>query len=180
MHQETKLSSTEIYHGRVFRVTTDHVLLENNKEATREVVHHNGGVCIAALDQDDNLLFVHQYRYPMGTEILELPAGKREKDEDPAVCGRRELEEECGYQAGKFSLLSIMYPTVGYCSEIIHIYLAEDLTTTHQNLDEDEFLDVERIPFQTAVEMVLRNEIPDAKTQLAILKIYALRAQKEK
>lgn len=178
MHHESKISSNEIFRGRVFRVTEDQVLLENNKQASREIVHHNGGVCVAALDKDDNLLFVRQYRYAMGEEILELPAGKREKDEDPALCGIRELEEETGHQAGKFQLLSVMYPTVGYCSEVIHIYLAEDLQPTHQHLDEDEFLDVEKIPFQTALDMVLRDEIPDAKTQLAILKIYALRNQK--
>ncbi len=178
MHHESKISSNEIFRGRVFRVTEDQVLLENNKQASREIVHHNGGVCVAALDKDDNLLFVRQYRYAMGEEILELPAGKREKDEDPALCGIRELEEETGHQAGKFQLLTVMYPTVGYCSEVIHIYLAEDLSPTHQHLDEDEFLDVEKIPFQTALEMVLRDEIPDAKTQLAILKIYALRNQK--
>ena len=178
MHHDSKISSTEIFRGRVFRVTEDQVLLENNKQVSREVVHHNGGVCVAALDKDDNLLFVRQYRYAMGEEILELPAGKREKNEDPALCGIRELEEETGYQAGKFQLLTVMYPTVGYCSEIIHIYLAEELQPTHQHLDEDEFLDVEKIPFQTALDMVLRNEIPDAKTQLAILKIYAMRNQK--
>ncbi|MBE6897400.1 MAG: NUDIX hydrolase [Ruminococcaceae bacterium] len=178
MHHESKISSTEIYRGHVFRVTEDQVLLENEKQAVREIVHHNGGVCVAALDKDDNLLFVRQFRYALGEEVLELPAGKREKDEDPALCGIRELEEETGYQADSFRLLTVMYPTVGYCSEIIHIYLAEDLHPTHQHLDEDEFLDVEKIPFQTALEMVLRDEIPDAKTQLAILKIYALRNQK--
>ncbi len=175
MHHERKISSTEIFRGHVFRVTEDQVLLENNKQASREIVHHNGGVCVAALDHDDNLLFVRQFRYALGEEVLELPAGKREKNEDPALCGIRELEEETGHRAGKFQLLSVMYPTVGYCSEIIHIYLAEDLQPTHQHLDEDEFLDVEKIPFQTALDMVLRDEIPDAKTQLAILKIYALR-----
>lgn len=178
MHHERKLSSTEIFRGRVFRVTEDQVLLENNKQASREVVHHNGGVCVAALDQDDNLLFVRQFRYALGEEVLELPAGKREKGEDPELCGIRELEEETGYQADSFHLLSVMYPTVGYCSEIIHIYLAEGLHPTQQHLDEDEFLDVEKIPFHAALDMVLRDEIPDAKTQLAILKIHALRNPK--
>ena len=176
MHHERKLSSTEIFRGRVFRVTEDQVLLENNKQASREVVHHNGGVCVAALDQDDNLLFVRQFRYALGEEVLELPAGKREKGEDPELCGIRELEEETGLKADNWQLLSrVMYPTVGYCSEIIHIYLAEGLHPTQQHLDEDEFLDVEKIPFHTALDMVLRDEIPDAKTQLAILKIHALR-----
>lgn len=178
MHQETKISSQEIFNGHVFRVTKDVVLLENNKEAFREVVHHHGGVCVAALDEEDNLYFVRQFRYALGQEVLELPAGKREKDEDPKLCGIRELEEECGCKAGQFELLTVMYPTVGYCSEIIHIYLAKDLTATAQHLDEGEFLSVEKIPFSTALEMVLRDEIPDAKTQLAILKIHAMRTVK--
>lgn len=175
MHLEKKISSKEIYQGRVIHVTEDKVLLENGKEATREIVHHHGGVCVAALDKEDNLLFVRQYRYALEEELLELPAGKREAGEDPRLCGIRELEEETGHQAGKFELLSVMYPTCGYCSEVIHIYLAEDLIPTHQHLDEDEFLSVEKIPLKKAVDMVLNNEIPDAKTQLAILKIWALR-----
>lgn len=178
MHQESKISSQEIFNGRIFRVTKDVVRLEDNSEAFREIVHHHGGVCVAALDEEDNLYFVRQFRYALGEEVLELPAGKREKDEDPMLCGIRELEEECGCKAGSFELLSVMYPTVGYCSEVIHIYLAKELTATAQRLDEGEFLSVEKIPFSTALEMVLRDEIPDAKTQLAILKIHAMRTAK--
>ncbi len=178
MHQESKISSQEIFNGRIFRVTKDVVLLEDNTQANREVVHHHGGVCVAALDEEDNLYFVRQFRYALGEEVLELPAGKREKDEDPMLCGIRELEEECGCKAGSFELLSVMYPTVGYCSEVIHIYLAKELTATAQRLDEGEFLSVEKIPFSTALEMVLHDEIPDAKTQLAILKIHAIRTAK--
>ena len=177
MHYESTTCSREVFRGKVFRVTEDQVLLENNKEATREIVHHNGGVCVAALDEQDRLLLVRQFRYAFGQELLELPAGKREAGEDPALCGRRELEEETGFQAGRFELLSIMYPTVGYCNEIIHIYLAQDLIPSHQHLDEDEFLSVERLPLEQALQMVLQNEIPDAKTQLAILKLHALRSK---
>lgn len=178
MHEEKQLSSREIFSGRIFRVTEDRVLLENQQEASREIVHHHGGVCVAALDEQDQLIFVRQFRYAFGQELLELPAGKREAGEDPAVCGMRELEEECGYRAGRFQLLTAMYPTVGYCNEIIHIYLAQDLIPSKQHLDEDEFLSVEKIPFDQALHMVLRDEIPDAKTQLAILKIHALRSCK--
>lgn len=178
MHHESKISSQEIFNGRIFRVTKDVVRLEDSSEAFREIVHHHGGVCVAALDEEDNLYFVRQFRYALGEEVLELPAGKREKDEDPMLCGIRELEEECGCKAGSFELLSVMYPTVGYCSEVIHIYLAKELTATAQRLDEGEFLSVEKIPFSTALEMVLRDEIPDAKTQLAILKIHAMRTAK--
>ncbi len=175
MHYEKQISSREIFRGKVFRITEDVVSLENQQEAIREVVHHNGGLCIAALDEEDNLLFVRQYRYAFGEEILELPAGKREVGEDPVLGALRELEEETGYKTDKLELLTVMYPTVGYCSEVIHIYLAENLIPSQQNLDEDEFLSVEKIPFETALEMVLRDEIPDAKTQVAILKIHALR-----
>jgi len=173
MHFEKQLSSEKIFDGKVFRVTRDIVELEDGTQSFREVVHHHGGVCVAALDEQEQLYFVRQYRYALGEEVLELPAGKREQGEDPAACGLRELEEECGCKAGKFRLLTTMYPTVGYCSEVIHIYLAEELTPCRQHLDEGEFLSVEKIPLKTAVDMVLRDEIPDAKTQLAILKIWA-------
>lgn len=178
MHHEETLHSNLIYQGRVFRVTEDKVRLENDKISTREVVHHNGAVCIAALDDQDRLLFVRQFRHPFQQELLELPAGKRDGDEEPLLCGQRELEEECGCTADRFTSLGMMYPTVGYCNEIIHLYLAEGLHSSQQNLDEDEFLDVEAIPFETALNMVLQNQIPDAKTQLAILKIHALRHTK--
>jgi len=168
-HFEEKLASQELYRGKIFSVTQDRVRLENGDEARRDIVHHNGGVAVLALDGEGQLLLVRQFRYAFGQELLELPAGKVEPGEEPAVCGRRELEEECGCKAGRFELLSVLYPTVGYCSEVIHIYLAQDLSPCGQRLDEDEFLSVERLPLEKALELVLAGQLPDAKTQIGIL-----------
>lgn len=177
-HFETTLSSKEIYKGRVFTAKVDAVRLENDSETTREYVLHPGGVAIAALDRQDNLLLVRQFRYPFGRELVELPAGKLEYGEDHQQCGRRELIEETGYEAGEFSYLGCLYPTPAYCSEIIHLYYATDLTEVSQNLDEDEFLSVFRVPLSKAVEMVMSGEISDAKSQIGILKVFAKRMGK--
>lgn len=174
-HTETKLSSQTLFEGRIIEVHKDKVQLENGKETTRELVIHHGGVCIAALDEQDRILLVKQFRYPYGKEIIELPAGKIEKGEDPRECGIRELREECGSTADRFEKLTELYPTPGYCSEIIHIYQASGLHETQQQLDPGEFLDVLRVPFEEAVRMVLAGEIPDAKTQVGILQLYAKR-----
>lgn len=143
----------------------------------RVVVHH-GGVCIAAIDEKDNILLVKQFRYPYGQELIELPAGKIELGEDPKTCGIRELEEECGCTADHFEKLTELYPTPAYCTEIIHIYYAQGLHETKQHLDEGEFLTVMRVPFSQAVQMVLSGEIKDAKTQIGILNLLARRTQK--
>lgn len=170
LHEET-LTQTCRFEGRIIRVRTDIVRLPNGAEAGREVVEHPGGVCVAPLTEDGDLLFVRQYRYPYGETVLELPAGKRDRDgEDPLTCGKRELLEETGATAENYTFLGKVYPTPGFCNEIIYLYLATDLQFGEAQPDEDEFVEVERIPLQRAVEMVMKNEIPDAKTQIAILK----------
>lgn len=141
----------------------------------REVVYHNGGVCILPLCENGDVLFVKQFRYPYKEEVLELPAGKLEKGEDPLESGKRELLEEVGATAQKITSLGKLYPSPGYCGEIISMFLAEGLSFSSQNLDEDEFLDVVRIPLEKAVEMVMSSEIPDSKTQTAILKTYLMK-----
>lgn len=175
-HQETMLTSQPIYNGKILNVKRDTVRLENGSEAVREVIVHHGGVCVAAIDSDGCLLLVKQFRYPFQEELLELPAGKREAGEDPRECGIRELEEETGCTAERFEKIGELYPTPAYCTEIIHIFYAEGLSYTKQHLDEDEFLTVVRVPFDRAVGLVLSGEIKDAKTQAAILKLYALRS----
>ena len=104
-HNETKLETQTLYQGRIIEVRKDRVQLENGKETVRELVVHHGGVCIAAVDQQDRLLLVRQFRYPYGKEIIELPAGKIELGEDPRECGIRELQEECGCTADRFEKL---------------------------------------------------------------------------
>lgn len=174
-HFEETLSSHNIFDGKVINVCYDEVLLENGEKAKREVVYHNGGVCILPLCDNGDVLFVKQYRYAYREEVLELPAGKLNKGEEPFESAKRELLEETGAASRKYTELGKLYPSPGYCNEIITMYLAEDLEFFSQNLDEDEFLDVIRIPFEKAVDMVLNNEIVDAKTQTALLKAYLIK-----
>ena len=173
-HFEKTLSKDYKYNGRIINMRVDEAQLENGKTAIREVVEHSGGVCVAALDENNCLLMVRQFRYPYGEVLWEIPAGKREKGEDPLECGKRELEEETGYTAEKYTDLGKLYPTPAYVNEVIYMYYAETLTKTCQHLDEDEFLSVERVPFDDAVKMVMNGEIKDSKTQIAILKLKEL------
>ncbi len=160
-----------IFDGRVITVYHNKALLPNGETAMREIVAHPGGVCIAALTDDDELLFVRQFRSPYGEIVTELPAGKLEKGEDPLKAGIRELSEETGATAENIVSLGKLYPTPGYCGEIIHMYLATGLSFGEQHTDEDEFLDVLRIPLAKAVEMVMADELRDSKTQTAVLKV---------
>ncbi len=176
---EKTLSEKEIYNGKIIRVHVDDIELPNTSLAKREVVEHSGGVCVAALTDSDELLFVKQYRYPFHRVLTELPAGKLEKGEDPMLAGIRELEEECGVTAQKVIPMGKIYPTVAYCSEIIYLYLAVGLKKTKQHLDEDEFLSVEKIPLEKATEMVMNNEISDAKTAVLILKTAKMKEDKK-
>ena len=168
---ERTLKQDYRYRGKIINLRVDEAELPNGNVAAREVVEHPGGVCVAALTDEKELLFVRQFRYPYGEVVLELPAGKRDKNgEDPLACGKRELLEETGATAADYTFLGTLYPTPGYCDEVIYLYLAKGLTFGEARPDEDEFLQVERIPLATAVQMVLNNEIVDAKTQVAILK----------
>jgi len=174
---EKTLQETTIYDGKIIHVHVDDVELPNGKTAIREIVEHSGGVCVAALSDRDTLQFVRQYRYPYHKVLLELPAGKLEKGEEPLDAGLRELEEECGLVADKVISLGCVYPTVAYCSEIIHLFLATGLHKTHQHFDEDEFLETEEIALSDAVQMVMDNEISDSKTVAAVLKIARLKEE---
>ena len=167
---EKTLDSMVIHDGKIITVTTDTVELENGTKASREVVHHSGGVCVVPITDEGEIIFVKQFRYPFGEVLLEIPAGKLNKGENHYECGKRELVEETGAVAGEFTYLGVLYPTTAYLTEQIHMYYAKNLSYTKQNLDEDEFLDVVKIKFEKAIEMVMNNEIKDAKTQIAILK----------
>lgn len=171
MHlSEKALTSEKIYEGKILSVTRDTVELENGEKAYREVVHHSGGVCVVPLCDNGDVMLVKQFRYPFSDVLLEVPAGKREQGEDPLECGIRELKEEVGAAAEKIIPLGKLYPTVAYDTEVIYMYLATGLSFSEQKLDEDEFLDVVRIPLSKAVEMVMEDKIPDSKTQLALIK----------
>lgn len=180
MHlQEKTTGSEKTYQGKVFYVTRDTAELEDGKEVQRDVVHHSGGVCVVPLTEKGTVLMVKQFRYPMQQVTLEIPAGKLEAGEDPADCGRRELREEAGRTCGKYTPLGKLFPTPAYDTEVIHMYLAQELSSPEaQDLDDGEFLDVTELPLEQAVQMVMDGEIPDAKTQIALLKTYVL-LQKE-
>lgn len=171
MHLEEKtLKSETVYEGLIFNITHDTVLLENEKTAFRDVLWHHGGVCVIPVTDDNEIYLVKQFRYPFSAALLEVPAGKLEKGESHEVCGRRELLEETGFTCEEFIYLGEMLPTPAYNSEITHMYLAKGLKFTKQNLDEDEFLDVEKMSLSEAVELVMNGKIRDGKTQIAILK----------
>lgn len=168
--KETTVGSQELFHGRVLHVFHDEVALPDGSHAMREIVRHPGGVCVAALDKDNNLYFVRQYRYPYAEEVFELPAGKLEKGSTPLENGKRELKEETGVTGYSYLSLGQVYPTPGYTDEVIHLYLCRVLEEGESTPDEGELLNVEKIPLEKAVEMVLNNQLPDAKTQIAVLK----------
>lgn len=177
---EKHLKSDYYFKGRILNLRKDTVELPNTATATREIIEHNGGVCVAALTDNDEVLFVKQYRCPFNDIILELPAGKRDsKDEDPFECGVRELKEETGAVAKKIIPLGQLYPSPAYCDEIIWLYAAVGLSFGDQKTDEDEFLEVIKIPLDKAFEMVLNGEIKDSKTQIAILKLKLLKDSKQ-
>lgn len=178
-HWEKTLITKPIYQGRILSLRLDTVELQDGRIASREVVEHNGGVAVLAVDRDNSVLFVRQFRYPYGEELLELPAGKLNPGEDPALCGRRELEEETGCTAGDYRFLAKIYPSPGYVDEVIYVYLARDLTLGSQHLDPGEFLTVKRIPLEQAVSLCLEGSITDAKTLLGILKYNELRRRGE-
>ncbi len=171
MHLDEKtLESKSVFKGCILDIYQDRVLLENGKEATRDVIKHPGGVCVVALNENKEVYFVKQFRYPHKKVLLEIPAGKLEWGENPLECGTRELREEAGFTADEFTYLGCLFPTPAYDTEVIHMYLARGLHKSEQDLDDDEFLDILTIPLDKAVEMVMNNEIEDAKTQLALLK----------
>lgn len=167
---EKTIATREIYNGRIVHLVEDTVILPDGRKAGRELVLHNGGAGVIALDEDKNVLLVSQYRKPYDQMILEVPAGKLEKGEEPQSAAIRELEEETGYTAEKVTYIGKYYPTPGYCSEITYLYFAQNLTFVGQKLDHGEFVELKKIPLSELVDMVMNNEIPDAKTAIAILK----------
>ncbi len=168
---EKTISTKEVFDGRVVKLRVDTVELPDGNIQTREVIRHPGGVGIIAMDDDKNVLMVKQFRTGAKEVLLEIPAGKLEYGEDPEECGRRELSEETGFVANEFSHLAKFYVTPAYCEEVINIYFAHGLVPSKQHLDDGEFLDVLKIPFDELYKMVINNEIKDGKTIIAVLKL---------
>ena len=168
---ERMVSSQTIFEGKIVKVTLDQAMLPDGKLAAREVVYHPGGVAVLALDEDQNVALVRQFRYPIQRELLELPAGKLDHGEEGHLLGaQRELSEETGLEAGEMIYMGKILASPGFCTEELHMYLARDLRQSQSHPDEDEFLDVVKMPFEALVEQVMSGEITDAKTVCATLK----------
>lgn len=168
---EIQQESSRIFTGKILNLRVDQVLLPNGSTATREIVEHNGAVCIVPITEDRTVYMVRQYRYPFGETMLEIPAGKLDGDELPAVAANRELEEEIGMRAAELTYLGELRPSVAYLTERIHVYLARGLTPTKQHLDEDEFLNIETHSLDSLTEQILAGQITDAKTIAALLTV---------
>ena len=167
--KETKLSSKIIFQGRLLDVRKDEVELPNGKTSTREWINHPGAVCCIPILPDGKIALIRQYRYPVQSEMIELPAGKLDKGEKPEACALRELEEEIGYRTNKLTFLTHIHPAIGFANEKMWLYLAEELEKTDSKLDDDEFLELIPISLDDAVEMIWSHEITDVKTIIGLL-----------
>ena len=170
--EEKMIVSKDIYNGKVIHVTLDDVTVPGGGTAKREIVHHRGGVCCAPMNEKGELAFVRQFRYAYGEMLLELPAGKLEtSDTDTLSAIKRELREEIGGEGEDWRDMGKLYPTPGYCTEIIHLYTCNVRSIGETHFDPDEFLETVWIPLDKAVDMVMRGEIRDSKTQVLVLKL---------
>ncbi len=165
---EQRLSGESVFEGKLLHVRRDRVLLPDGKEAQREYILHPGAVVIIAFTDRGELVLERQFRYPLGREFIELPAGKIDPGEDPAETARRELAEETGYLAGRWRHLGMIHPSIGYSNERIEIYLAQDLSAAPAKLDDEEFLEVFTLPLATAIEWVRTGAITDTKSIAAL------------
>ncbi len=158
----------EIYKGDRISLYKDSYITPDGHIATKEIIEHGGAAAMLALDEDNKILFVRQYRRSARKETLELPAGTIEKGEEPIVCATREIEEETGYKATNITPLFNMYSAIGFCTEIIHTFLCTGLIPSKQSLDKDEFINVERYTLDEVVSLIIKGEICDGKTISAI------------
>ena len=167
--REKQLSSEYFFEGHIMKARLDEVSLPNGRTAPREIREHLGGVGVLPIDREGNVILVRQFRYAFDAELLEIPAGKMDHGpEDAAECGRRELKEETGCTAGRFVPLGAMYPSPGFLTEVTYLFAALDLEEGEMQPDEDEFVEVVRLPLAEVAAMIERDEIRDAKTIAAM------------
>lgn len=170
---EKQLNSTNVFKGRLLDVYSDDIELPNGHNSKREYIKHVGAACVVPVDNEGNIIIEKQFRYPFHKVLTEIPAGKLDSKEEPHLeAALRELKEETGFSAEKMVYLGEFYPTCAYSDEVIHMYLATGLTKGEQKLDDDEFVGVEKMPLEEAVAEIMKGNIPDGKTQTAILKAY--------
>lgn len=169
--REIRTDREEIWQGRFFTVTKDTVRLPSGRMSTREVAWKRGAVCVIPVTDDGKIVCVEQFRYPYDKVILEIPAGKLEEEEnDPLAAAKRELLEETGYTAAEWIDFGVYYGSAAMLMEEIFIYLARGLTAGDTHFDEDEYLRIREIPIEEITEQILNGEIPDGKTQAAVLR----------
>lgn len=169
---EQTISSKEVFNGRLLHVFFDEVRLPDGTTLTREWIKHPGASAVLPVFENGDVMLVRQFRYPMAQIFYEAPAGKIDPDEDADSTARRELKEEAGLTCQHFQYIGQFYPGIGYSDEVIHLYTAWDIASFEQQVDEDEFLLKERIPFRQAVEMVHNGEISDGKTMVTLLRAW--------
>lgn len=163
------IESKSVFTGNIVEVKQDIISLPNGKTTGREIVVRGEATAVVPIDEENNVILVKQYRHPMGAISLEIPAGMLEEGEDLEVCALRELEEETALKGNKITHISSFYPTLGFCTERIHLYLVTDLTEGTLNLDEDEFVEVHKMPLDDAIELIYNGEIVDGKTIIGLL-----------
>jgi ADP-ribose pyrophosphatase len=169
---EETVSSQEKFRGKIVRLRHDEILV-NQRSGLREVVEHPGGVCVMAITQDHHVLTVDQFRYARKEVLKELPAGKKEPNEDPLFTAQRELLEETGYTASTWQDYGVVYPSPAYLDEVIHLYIATDLTFVGQHLDDGEYLSVFMTPIKDLLRDIISGQIKDSKTAVLVMR-YAL------
>ena len=168
MAQFELIGSETILEGRAFKIRRDHLRAPDGRETRYDIVEHTGSVIMLPIDDDGNLLFVRQYRHAAGSDLLELPAGTRDADESYESCAAREMREETGFAAGVMEKVGEFYLAPGYSTEFMMVYVARHLVADPLPTDADEFLQLERIPVQRALQMALDGQLPDAKTLAAL------------
>ncbi len=161
-----------VYQGKVVTLNVDTVCLPNKHTIDLEVIRHPGTAAVVPLKEDGTVILIRQFRHAADGFIYEIPAGKLHPQEDPLDCAARELEEEIGYKAGQFALLSSIFTAPGFADEVIHVYLATDLTRGTQNLDQDEVLEVVEMPLREAIHKIQDGTIRDAKTIVGLQAVF--------
>jgi len=163
------MTTRRVYKGAMIEVVTEDVSLPNGRRVPLDLVRHPGAAAVVPFLDDDQVLLIRQYRYAAGGEILEVPAGKLDAGEAPALCATRELEEETGYRAGRLEHLATIWTTPGFTDERIHLFAAFDLTAGTQDLQPDEMIELVPMPIDEALAAIWRGELPDAKSALALV-----------
>lgn len=175
--EEKTISTETVYQGKIINVRRDKVSVVNG-ESYREIVEHSGGAVIVAVKDNGNVIMVKQFRKPAERIMLEVPAGKIDPGEEPETTALRELKEETGYSAENIRFLTKMYPSVGFSDEILYLYLCTGLTAGETDFDENEAIDIFEYPIDRLYDMVMKGEIEDGKTQVAILMVKGLLGEK--